>query len=373
MTRMHDASAFLETTPLVPIELDASDGAVRFVGQQSHGLLGHPVDVWYDDGFWARTVLPDDQSTMADARRNSRESRGGHEIDYRMEHADGRVVWVSELVRFVESDGEGTLRGFLWNVTDRKRQEVALWRNEERLRALLRKAPDALILTDEKGAVINMNDQAVALFGYELGEIVGSNIEHLLPEALRPRLVELRAAFERDPARRSLVDGESFSVQRADGSEVPVELSLSLVSNGDEGGRILWSARDLTVRRRVEAQRRAQERAPADDDRPDEGMACSVDGELRVVYVSDGLARHLASARATLEGRPLAEVLGERLVGRLQASMDAALAGSAVRVRCDLDPIDGAPLTVDAATIPRHDGEGRLLGCSILLLPTRWA
>lgn len=253
-----DPIAFLESTPLVPVELDPT-GRVLYVGPQGEELLGFPVAAWLEADFWSMTVLPDDQATMTEVRRHTIEVRGRHEVDYRMEREDGRVVWVAEILRHAETDEGPVLRGFLLDVSGRKRQELALWKKEERLRALLRRAPDAMILTDAAGAVVNMNDQAEALFQYSLSEIVGSSLEHLLPEPLRPRLAQLRAAFERDPHRRSLVEGHPFAIQRPDGSEIPVELSLSRVSGEDEESRILWAARDLTVRRRREARKKGPE------------------------------------------------------------------------------------------------------------------
>lgn len=250
-----DPTGFLETAPLVPMEIDPS-GRVLYVGPQAQDLLGLPAEDWSADDFWTSVVPPDDHSTMWEVRRNTVEARGRHEVDYRMERADGRVVWVAEILHYAETDDGPLLRGYLWNVTGRKRQELALWKHEERLRGMLRKAPDALILTDAAGVVVNMNDQAEALFQYSLSDIVGSSLEHLLPESLRPRLAQLQSAFERDPQRGSIVEGQPFSIQRSDGSEIPVELSLSRVSGEDEESRILWSARDLTVRRRAEAKRR---------------------------------------------------------------------------------------------------------------------
>ncbi len=255
MSPVSDPTDFLESVPLVPIEIDPA-GRVLYVGAQAQDFLGVPAEEWANDGFWSNVVPPDDRSTIWEVRRNTAETRGRHEVDYRMERADGRVLWVAEMLQFAESERGPVLRGFLWDVTGRKRLELALWKKEERLRAMIRKAPDALILTDAAGAVLDMNDQAEAVFQYSLSEIVGSSLEHLLPGALQPRLAQLRAAFERDPERRSIVEGEPFSVQRPDGSEIPVELSLSRVSAEEEESRILWAARDLTVRRRMESQKR---------------------------------------------------------------------------------------------------------------------
>lgn len=248
-----DPLAFLESTPLVPIELTC-EGAVAWVGPQARELLGLPLERWYDADFWQTRVVPDDLATLTEARRHSMEGKARHEIDYRLQRADGRILWVCELLRLTDGT-RPTLQGFLWNVSDRKRQELALWRNEERIRGILRQAPDAMVLTDGSGHVINMNLQAEALFDYPLSDIAGSSLEHLLPECLRPRLGELLAQFDGDGSRRTLVEGESLAVQRGDGSEIPVEVSLGLVSGPGTDRRILWSVRDLSVRRRLEAKK----------------------------------------------------------------------------------------------------------------------
>lgn len=365
---LDDPVAFLESTPLVPIELDVDDGRVQYVGPQASALLGHPIEAWYEPGFWSRAVVPDDQATMADARRNSVEGRGRHAIDYRMETADGRVLWICEILRWVEA-GRPRLRGFLWDVSDRKRQEVALWRNEERLRALVRRAPDAMLLTDQEGRVLNMNDQAEALFDYALSDIVGSSIDHLLPEPLRPRLAELRAAFERDPARRSLVEGHSFAVQRSDGSEIPVELSVSLVSGDDDERQLLWSARDLTVRRRVEQQRRSGSGASSETVRARAPMACSVDLDGRIRHVTEAYARCYGSRPSALEGRAVRDVLGEHTFARLEPSIEAALAGEAVHLRCEITDCESSRFLADVGIAPQHEAGGRVGGYSLMVFP----
>lgn len=406
MTSPRDPSAFLESVPLVPIELEL-DGRVRYVGPQGRELLGFAVDTWRDGGFWNRVVVPDDQATMGDARRNTVQARGRHEIDYRAERADGRIVWIVEILSYADSPEHGPLlRGFLWDVTGRKRQEVALWKNEERIRALIRRAPDALILTDVDGRVLNMNDQAEALFHYSLGEIVGSAIEHLLPEPLRPRLAELREAFERDPHRRSLVEGNAFAVQRSDGNEIPVEISLSRVSGEEEEGRILWSARDLTVRRRVEAQRQAEgrgaqspgaaiagggadrRRAPgmpeAADKRSPPGtsgaagrrgidgmrpMSCVVDLDHRLAEVDTSFSEWFGATGAELRGRSTEDLLGRRLVEDLRGAVREALEGAAASRRSRLRQKEGEPIAVEVVVAPRYGSGGSVSGYSMVILP----
>lgn len=377
MTRPPDPAAFLDATPLVPVEMGI-DERVRYVGARALALLGYAADRWYDEGFWSDAVVPDDQATLASARRNTIQARGRHEVDYRMERSDGRVLWIAEILEYGGGPDGPVLRGFLWDISGRKRQEVALWKSEERIRGLLRKAPDAMVLTDAEGAVLNMNDQAEALFDYSLGEIVGSSIEHLLPEPLRPRLAELREAFERDPHRRSLVEGNAFAVQRSDGSEIPVEISLSRVSGEDEEGRILWSARDLTVRRRLEAQRRTggDRGAPAPPTGRDEAaalpspMALGVGGDGRVVDADAAVAAWVGASAGEVVGRAPEEVLGRDLFARLRAAIAAASAGSSGRLRWYGEGPAACLGAAEIAVVPRRTKSGAADGYSIVILPT---
>lgn len=246
------AHAFLEAAPLVPLRMDASSLAVDYVGSRGVALLGYPVERWSAPGFWKRHVLLDDQATLFDVRRRSAESESSYSVEYRMERADGAVVWLAERMNFVRSSEGPALVGYLDDVTDRKIQEISLWREAGRAKRRLREAPDALVVTDVSGIIAKLNEPAEALLGYPPNDVVGSSIDHLIAERYRARVAELRAAFERDAQRRSLVLGEAFSVQRADGIEVPVELSLSLIRHSDGSEEILWAVHDVAVRRRIE-------------------------------------------------------------------------------------------------------------------------
>ena len=363
-----DPRAFLESSPLVPIALSPATSRVAFVGPQARGHLGHPLEKWMEPGFWSETLFPDDQATVARARAATAAGRV-HTIDYRMEHADGRVIWTSEVLSLaVDPDGRPQLQGFLIDVTDRKRQEVALWKSEERLRAMLRGAPDAMVLTSADGIILDMNDQAESLADYRLAEIAGSSIDHLLPERLRDRLADLRAAFERDPRRRSLVDGHSLVIERSDGTEIPVELSMSLVRAGSEPHQILCSVRDLTARRRVEAQLRSSERRLREMADVVPAMVCFIDTDSRYRFVNDAYATWLGWERQHLEGRRVREVLGESRFAHLSPSLEAALGGSASRSRSHVSNGSGAELPVNLSVVPQHDEDGDVSGCFVVML-----
>lgn len=362
-----DPAAFLEAAPLVPISLCPSSGRVTFVGPQVSRYLGYAEEAWLAEDFWSRVIFPDDQASVAHARAAATPDHV-HAIDYRMEHADGRVLWISELLSLGPGpDGGPQLCGFLLDVTERKRQEVALWKSEERLRAIIRRAPDAMVLTDLDGIILNMNEQAEALFEYRPSEIAGSSIDHLFPDRLRERLDYLRQSFERDPRRRSVVDGHTLVIERRDGAEIPVELSMSLV--GTESGplQILCSVRDLTARRRAEARLRASERRLREMADVVPALVGFVDARSRFRFVNRAFAARFGWEREHVEGRRVREVLGEALYERLRSTLEAAHKGrhTSLETRLDGDG-EGEPSTrVDV--VPNLDEDGMVAGYFMVL------
>ena len=222
-----DAAAFLAESPLVPVAMHAASGRVSFVGPQARMHLGRDAADWRAETFWLEHILPDDQAAVIESRQRLAERGGRHSIDYRMEHADGRVVWTLETVQAVDRPHGVQLEGFLQDITDRKRQELLLWKSEERLRAILRSAPDAMVITDPDGLIVEMNDQAEALFDYRRADVVGSSIDHLVPSELRSRMAGLRDAFANYPERASLIDGHGVEILRGDGTQVALQRPMS--------------------------------------------------------------------------------------------------------------------------------------------------
>jgi PAS domain S-box-containing protein len=363
-----DHRAFLESTPLAPWEGDAETGRVTFVGHQALDLLGYPLSDWHRPDFWDAKIYPDDQSGVSQARAKLARRGGAHVIEFRMERADGRIIWVSEAAGVGKrSDGHRSVRALLTDITDRKRLELSLWKSEEKLRALLRWAPDAMILTDDRGIILNMNRQAEALVKYELREVVGSSIDYLAPDRLRSRLPELRAAFERDPHRLSLVDGHGLALVRSDGAEVPVELSMSLLVDVDESRQILCSVRDLTARRRVEAQLRSSEERLREIANVLPAMVCFVDLEQRLRFVNDSYARWHGWERGRMEGVPIRSVVGDKLYAGFGSALDAALEGKPSHFRGEMADASGAARPFDVTLVPQHGEDGAVAGCSMVI------
>jgi len=136
--------------------------------------------------------------------------------------------------------------------------------SESYFRHLLEAAPDAMIIVDTDGRIAIANDQSEKMFGYAREQLIGQSIEMLLPEAVRERHVLHRAEYVRDPRVRPMgIDIELYA-RRADGSEFPVEISLSPV-NSPSGPFVSSVIRDVTRRKQMETElieaRQAAERA----------------------------------------------------------------------------------------------------------------
>ena len=118
-------------------------------------------------------------------------------------------------------------------------------------RNLLESAPDAMIIINGHGEMVLVNGQALRMFGYEREEMIGQAVETLLPTAFHEAHVDHRRSYFTAPSLRPMGQGLDLVGMRKDGSEFPVEISLSPVSTGS--GRYISSViRDVTVRRQME-------------------------------------------------------------------------------------------------------------------------
>jgi len=127
----------------------------------------------------------------------------------------------------------------------------------ELARSTLDAAPDAMIILDDSGVIRFANRQVSALFGHSHDELIGRPVEHLMPVRFRGQHPSMRQAYMRNVRVRPMGAGLSLFGLRQDGTEFPVEISLSPI---DADGRNLVAAaiRDVTDRKRVEAELSAQ-------------------------------------------------------------------------------------------------------------------
>jgi PAS domain S-box-containing protein len=125
--------------------------------------------------------------------------------------------------------------------------------SEAYFRNLLESAPDAMIIVDDNGEIAIVNGQTELMFGYERAELLGNKIEMLLPDRVRDSHLKHRERYTNSPSIRPMGAGLELVARRKDGSEFPVEISLSPVST-PKATFISSVIRDVTRRKHMERQ-----------------------------------------------------------------------------------------------------------------------
>ncbi|MBI3411063.1 MAG: PAS domain S-box protein [Planctomycetes bacterium] len=292
-------------------ELDAQSFQFTFVSQQAERLLGYPLQEWLKPGFWVDHLHPDDRAWAAEfCLRATREKRS-HDFEYRMIAADGRTVWLRDLVSVVvESDVAIKLRGIMVDVTDRKQTEEALRESEELFRHTTAELQRVMASVSDylwSGQVDEQGNWKYHYYSPVVEKITGRPpsfylegperwLETIHPED-RPRLV---AAFQRVVAGQSEREDEEYRVVRPDGVIRWVRDCATVTRLGHGGLRIDGAVSDITERKHVEAERQAHLRFLESMDHVNRAMQGTNDLEQMMRDVLDAVLSIFDCDRAWL-------------------------------------------------------------------------
>ncbi len=186
------------------------------------------------------------------------------------------------------------------DITQTREAIEALRASEARFRGLLETAPEAVIITDDTGRILLVNEQAQHIFGYPPEELVGEPIEILVPEASREQHAQNYAAYAKDPkafasTRRFIMQG-----QRKDGSIFPIEIGLGYIRIDNKLTVVSFA---LDVTERIRAQSTLEYQANLLDQVSDAIIA--TDTDLKITAWND--------AAAQIYGWSASEALGQQV------------------------------------------------------------
>lgn len=138
-------------------------------------------------------------------------------------------------------------------IAERKKMEDALLKNEAMLQSLFEAAPDATVLVDDSSRIVRINAQMEHMFGYSREELIGKEMDMLLPERFREIHKKYSNHFYNERIIRPMGTGFELYGLRKDGTEFPVDIMLSPVETL-EGIRVLSAIRDITQRKQIESE-----------------------------------------------------------------------------------------------------------------------
>jgi PAS domain S-box-containing protein len=175
---------------------------------------------------------------------------------------------------------------------------------EDKFRALLESAPDAMVIVDQRGRIVLVNSRTEEMFGYSRQELLGYSVEVLIPERFHERHLQHRTGYVNGPRQRSMGEELELFGLRKDGSEFPVEVSLSPIRTPD-GVLVASAVRDISVRKKAEDKFRSLLEAAPD-------AMVIVDQQGVITLVNAQTEKLFGYARSELIGKPVESLIPER-------------------------------------------------------------
>lgn len=232
----------VEASPTAMIMIDEAGNVVlanaqveRLFGYQREELMTMKVEVLVPDPL--REGHPNLRDGFFSDPR-PRTMGAGRELHGKRK--DGSLVPVEIGLNPIQTEDGKFAIAAIADITERRRAD-------EKFRAVVESAPNAMVMIDVSGTIVLINNQAEKLFGYSRAELLGKPIEALVPQRIRDRHPAMREGFFADPRPRMMGMGRDLTGARKDGSEFPVEIGLNPIETS-EGRFAIAAIADISER-----------------------------------------------------------------------------------------------------------------------------
>ncbi|MCE9596770.1 MAG: PAS domain S-box protein [Spirochaetia bacterium] len=227
------------------------DGKVAHWSQGAQAVFGYAKEEAVGQHLANLTIPADQLEAEARARRDAAEF-GISTYEAIRKRKDGSLIYADIITKPIK-DPDGNVQFFLSNKRDvtqlKALRDAKLV--ETRFRDLLESTPDAIVIVNPMGRIVLSNSQAERLFGYERGDLTGKLVDILLPGRFRGSHLSHRSFYFEQPRARAMGAGLELYGLKKDGTEFPVEISLSPLKT-EENMLVMSAIRDISDRKKIE-------------------------------------------------------------------------------------------------------------------------